>query len=105
MCLQGAAERFKNFKLSVEKAKEAVSMDVSDGISWCKMAISTLLVVMQSCSASVVDVLGNAYLSLFFISGNSDSLLKQCMTAYAQAVGYNYKHNYGLIKTDWEGHF
>ena len=29
-------ERVENIKLSVEKAKEAVSLDVSDGVSWCK---------------------------------------------------------------------
>ncbi len=29
-------ERIDNIKLSVEKAKEAVSLDVSDGVSWCE---------------------------------------------------------------------
>jgi tetratricopeptide (TPR) repeat protein len=61
-----AAEKLKNVSISVEKAKAAVSFDVSDGLSWY--------------------VLGNAYLSLFFISGHSAALMKQCMTAYAQAV-------------------
>ena len=32
-------ERIDNIKLSVEKAKEAVSLDVSDGVSWCKLTI------------------------------------------------------------------
>ncbi|XP_074646949.1 tetratricopeptide repeat protein 5-like [Tubulanus polymorphus] len=56
----------QNILDSVEKAKEAVQMDVKDGTSWF--------------------VLGNAYLSLFFCaSGQSPTVLKQCMSAYAQA--------------------
>ena len=32
------------------------------------------------------DILGNAYLSLFFSGAQSPQILKQCMTAYSQAV-------------------
>jgi tetratricopeptide (TPR) repeat protein len=93
-----AAEKLKNVSISVEKAKAAVSFDVSDGLSWY--------------------VLGNAYLSLFFISGHSAALMKQCMTAYAQAekdplasnnpdlhynraVAYQYEENYELAFRDF----
>ena len=30
------SERMKNIEESVEKAKEAVQLDISDGTSWCK---------------------------------------------------------------------
>ncbi|EDO45981.1 predicted protein [Nematostella vectensis] len=58
-------ERADNVRLSVEKAKEAVSLDITDGMSWY--------------------VLGNAYLSLFFSGSQSPQILKQCMSAYGQA--------------------
>ncbi|XP_028392755.1 tetratricopeptide repeat protein 5-like [Dendronephthya gigantea] len=58
-------ERVDNIKLSVEKAKEAVSLDITDGVSWY--------------------ILGNAYLSLFFSGAQSPSMLKQCLAAYARA--------------------
>lgn len=29
-------ERAKNIEQSVEKAKEAVQLDIKDGMSWCK---------------------------------------------------------------------
>ena len=31
-----AEERAKNIEESVEKAKEAVQLDIKDGMSWCK---------------------------------------------------------------------
>ena len=31
-----AEERSKNIEESVEKAKEAVQLDIKDGMSWCK---------------------------------------------------------------------
>lgn len=58
-------QQINNIKISVEKAKEAVSLDLNDGVSWY--------------------VLGNAYLSLFFIGSHSPSLLKQCLASYARA--------------------
>ena len=36
MLVTDSQERIDNIKLSVEKAKEAVSLDVGDGVSWCK---------------------------------------------------------------------
>uniref|UniRef100_A0A8C8RG54 Tetratricopeptide repeat domain 5 n=1 Tax=Pelusios castaneus TaxID=367368 RepID=A0A8C8RG54_9SAUR len=50
---------------SVRQAKQAVQMDVRDGRSWY--------------------VLGNAYLSLFFNTGQSPGISQQALSAYAQA--------------------
>ncbi|XP_046842823.1 tetratricopeptide repeat protein 5-like [Xenia sp. Carnegie-2017] len=58
-------EKVSNINLSVDKAKEAVSMDVADGVSWY--------------------ILGNAYLSLFFSGAQSPGMLKQCLKAYTRA--------------------
>ena len=37
-------------------------------------------------SIHCLDILGNAYLSLFFSGAQSPSMLKQCLAAYARAV-------------------
>ncbi|GAB1599628.1 repeat 5 [Argonauta hians] len=50
---------------SVDKAKDAVQLDITDGLSWGN--------------------LGNAYLSLFFAEGQNPKTLKQAMSAYNQA--------------------
>ncbi|XP_055522065.1 tetratricopeptide repeat protein 5 [Leucoraja erinacea] len=64
--VQGTAqERAANIMRSVEQARTAVEMDVTDGNSWY--------------------VLGNAYLSLFFVSGQSDRVSQQALGAYTQA--------------------
>ncbi|GCC43937.1 hypothetical protein chiPu_0027743, partial [Chiloscyllium punctatum] len=55
-----------NVLSSVEQAKMAVQMDLKDGTSWY--------------------ILGNAYLSLFFVTGQNPRLAQQALTAYAQAV-------------------
>ncbi|XP_067833119.1 tetratricopeptide repeat protein 5 isoform X3 [Heptranchias perlo] len=55
----------KNVFASVEQAKLAVQMDVKDGTSWY--------------------ILGNAYLSLFFVTGQSPRICQQALSAYAQA--------------------
>ncbi|XP_072885543.1 tetratricopeptide repeat protein 5 [Hemitrygon akajei] len=55
----------KNVLASVEQAKVAVQMDVTDGTSWY--------------------ILGNAYLSLFFLTGQSERVSQQALGAYAQA--------------------
>uniref|UniRef100_UPI00398F1614 tetratricopeptide repeat protein 5 n=1 Tax=Pristiophorus japonicus TaxID=55135 RepID=UPI00398F1614 len=55
----------KNIFASVEQAKLAVEMDVKDGTSWY--------------------ILGNAYLSLFFVTGQSPRISQQALSAYAQA--------------------
>jgi len=58
-------EKFVSIRASVDKAKEAVSLDTNDGMSWY--------------------VLGTAYLSLFFISNQNPKVLRQCLSAYSQA--------------------
>jgi len=58
--------KVSNIKKSVDTAKEGVSLDVTDGRSWF--------------------VLGNAYLSLFFFTGQNPSSLKSCMAAYKKAA-------------------
>ncbi|XP_077982744.1 tetratricopeptide repeat protein 5-like [Glandiceps talaboti] len=59
------SEKIKCIQESVDIAKEAVQMDLKDGTSWF--------------------ILGNAYLSLFFASGQSPQILMQCLKAYTQA--------------------
>ncbi|XP_063971795.1 tetratricopeptide repeat protein 5-like [Lytechinus pictus] len=58
-------EKAKNLQESVEHAKKAVSLDMNDGTSWF--------------------IAGNAYLSMFFMTGQKPGMLKQCHGAYAQA--------------------
>ncbi|XP_060111564.1 LOW QUALITY PROTEIN: tetratricopeptide repeat protein 5-like [Heteronotia binoei] len=60
-----ADEHAQNVMDSVRQAKLAVQMDVRDGRSWY--------------------VLGNAYLSLFFNSGQNPKISQQALSAYAQA--------------------
>ncbi|XP_052458509.1 tetratricopeptide repeat protein 5-like [Carassius gibelio] len=50
---------------SVELARQAVQLDVTDGTSWY--------------------ILGNAYISMFFTSGQNPQLSQQALSAYAQA--------------------
>lgn len=59
-------EKMANIQESVEKAREAVNLDIQDGKSWY--------------------ILGNAHLSLFFSTNQSSAMLKQCMSAYNQAL-------------------
>lgn len=58
-------QRMQNIQKGVEHAKEAVSLDTTDGISWA--------------------ILGNAYLSSFFTVAQNPAILRLCMSAYAQA--------------------
>ncbi|XP_052233486.1 tetratricopeptide repeat protein 5-like isoform X2 [Dreissena polymorpha] len=58
-------QKLANVEESVEKAKEAVQLDITDGMSWL--------------------ILGNAYLSLFFSKGQNPKILQQAMSAYKQA--------------------
>uniref|UniRef100_X1Z148 Tetratricopeptide repeat protein 5 OB fold domain-containing protein n=1 Tax=Capitella teleta TaxID=283909 RepID=X1Z148_CAPTE len=58
-------ERVTRIEESVDKAKEAVKLDIKDGASWL--------------------ILGNAYFSLFFVKGQNPSILKQSLSAYTQA--------------------
>ncbi|XP_072024550.1 tetratricopeptide repeat protein 5-like [Amphiura filiformis] len=86
-------EKADYIQKSVQHAKEAVQMDFKDGMSWF--------------------IAGNAYLTMFFASGQTASVLKQCMGAYMQAerdpiaknnpdlhfnraVAYKYQEDYEL---------
>ncbi|KAF3429080.1 hypothetical protein E2986_12416 [Frieseomelitta varia] len=60
-----AEQQIQNMQKGVQYAKEAVSLDTSDGISWA--------------------ILGNAYLSSFFTIAQNPATLRLCMSAYAQA--------------------
>lgn len=51
---------------SVELAREAVSLDTKDGMSWI--------------------ILGNAYLCQFFLGSQDPTKIKLCMSAYKQAL-------------------
>ncbi|KXJ17877.1 tetratricopeptide repeat protein 5 [Exaiptasia diaphana] len=91
------SEKGENIQRSVSMAKEAVSLDISDGMSWY--------------------ILGNAYLSQFFNGTQSPQVLKQCMSAYSQAendprtasnpdlhfnraMAYKYQEEYGKCIQD-----
>ncbi|XP_057657747.1 tetratricopeptide repeat protein 5-like [Diorhabda carinulata] len=58
-------EKIGNIEKGLKYAKEAVQLDPHDGLSW--------------------TVLGNAYLSSFFGIRQNPKILKQCLSAYAQA--------------------
>ncbi|XP_048041695.1 tetratricopeptide repeat protein 5 [Megalobrama amblycephala] len=58
-------EQSKRIVESVEMARQAVQLDVTDGTSWY--------------------ILGNAYISMFFTSGQNPQLSQQALSAYAQA--------------------
>lgn len=59
-------EKQNNIEKSVELAKEAVRLDIKDGMSW--------------------SLLGNAYLCSFFVIGQDPAILKSCKSAYKQAI-------------------
>ena len=58
-------ERVRNIEKGLTKAREAVQLDTSDGISW--------------------SILGNAYFAHFFSVSQNPRTLKQAMSAYKQA--------------------
>nr|CAD7579042.1 unnamed protein product [Timema californicum] len=62
---KSSEERVRNIEQGVSFAKEAVQLDTNDGVSW--------------------SVLGNAYLSSFFMIGQDPKTLRLCMSAYLQA--------------------
>ncbi|XP_039224069.1 tetratricopeptide repeat protein 5-like isoform X2 [Crotalus tigris] len=76
-------EHAQNVMDSVRQAKLAVQMDVRDGRSWY--------------------VLGNAYLSLFFNTGQNPKISQQALSAYAQAVGAggDPRHSCGMGRKGW----
>lgn len=57
-----------NIEKGLNFAKEAVQLDPQDGLSWA--------------------VLGNAHLSSFFGIQQNPKTLKQCLSAYSQAVNH-----------------
>ncbi|KFM81128.1 Tetratricopeptide repeat protein 5, partial [Stegodyphus mimosarum] len=58
-------EKIANIHQSLEKAKEAVNLNIQDGNSWY--------------------ILGNAYLSLYFSTDQNPNMIKQCLSSYNQA--------------------
>ncbi|KAM4709734.1 tetratricopeptide repeat protein 5 [Discoglossus pictus] len=62
---QDPDESSRNIMDSVKQAKQAVNMDPRDGTSWY--------------------ILGNAYLSLFFCTGQNPKISQQALNAYVQA--------------------
>ncbi|KAF4089194.1 hypothetical protein AMELA_G00063450 [Ameiurus melas] len=63
-CFTGALQHSKN-KVSLRNLSMAVQLDVTDGTSWY--------------------ILGNAYISLFFSSGQNPQMSQQALSAYSQA--------------------
>lgn len=61
--------RTSNIEKGLNLAKESVQLDPQDGLSW--------------------SVLGNAHLSSFFGISQNPKTLKQCLSAYSQAVCIN----------------
>ncbi|XP_055947942.1 tetratricopeptide repeat protein 5-like [Argiope bruennichi] len=59
---QSPEDKLAKIHESLEKAKEAVNLNIQDGKSWY--------------------ILGNAYLSLYFTTDQNPNLLKQCLSAY-----------------------
>ena len=74
-------EKKKSIAESLEKAKEAVSVDVKDGISW-----SMIMSLISHLSLSLSVILGNAYLAMFFSVSADPKMLQQASSAYTQAV-------------------
>lgn len=58
-------DKLQHITESVQRAKEAIKLDISDGISWF--------------------VLGNAYLAQFFCGTQNEQTIQACMKAYSQA--------------------
>jgi len=65
----------------VDKAKEAVTMDVKDRISWSKLKTLsnefTAVIHPLPHPLTHTVILGNAYLSLYFTNQHDPQLLKQ----------------------------
>uniref|UniRef100_A0A3Q2PQA2 Tetratricopeptide repeat domain 5 n=1 Tax=Fundulus heteroclitus TaxID=8078 RepID=A0A3Q2PQA2_FUNHE len=59
-------EHGKHVLESVDLARDAVQLDLSDGTSWC--------------------ILGNAYLSMFFLCGQNPQFSQQALSAYAKSA-------------------
>ena len=65
VCVLDSGTREKSVEESVERAKEAVAMDVKDGISWSELSLSTCLctVVVWGLYELTVLMLNLVYLS------------------------------------------
>ncbi|KAH9120919.1 hypothetical protein LEN26_010910 [Aphanomyces euteiches] len=72
-------EMSRNIKTSIAHAKQALSMDIEDGESWCKCT------QVANCTKISPDVMGNALLALFFSSSHSPVDLDRSLAAYARA--------------------
>lgn len=114
---QSPDDKLAKIHESLEKAKEAVNLNIQDGKSWCKYVSSYLLfkIYLSMCDLisfisdekkyyiwlfkvkrkmfilrlfffHPLDILGNAYLSLYFTTDQNPNLLKQCLSAYNHAV-------------------
>lgn len=104
-------EQGKQVMESVDLARQAVQMDVTDGTSWSEYSIvksvvskysvctRQLLKVQRICDVRFlvyvrlnafnvifIDILGNAYVSVFFTCGQDPQFVQKALSAYAQSV-------------------
>lgn len=105
----GSTDEAEIVEESILHAKQAVSLDIKDGQSWCTIPFQSLLIYickwyienftflgMKFISfphkwigtfCTYADTLGNAYLTSFFVSGAWDrSKLHQSLKSYQNAV-------------------
>ena len=76
-CSSTQEEKMKSIEEGLMRAKEAVELDVEDGISWM--------------------ILGNAYLSSFFAISPDPDNLRKAMMAYLKAVRTHIIMHFELI--------
>lgn len=94
-------EKAANIQESVSVAKQAVALDLSDSESWCtcsprrrpppparsrSTSTTNLHLLTKRHVTMTTDVLGNAYLAVFFATKHATSDLEAAMKAYKQAV-------------------
>ena len=81
---------------SVQRAKEAVMLDLADPQSWCEWVLGFQVwgdgTVASTTDRSLIifantpDILGNAYVALFFSFSHAPSDLERALGAYQKAV-------------------
>ncbi|XP_054825132.1 uncharacterized protein LOC129322780 isoform X2 [Prosopis cineraria] len=110
---QGAENQAELVEESIQHAKEAITVDVKDGYSWCKIlymlltCIQRTILALLSNNSSYIDTitldnLGNACLTSFFVSGAWDhSKLQHSVKAYQNAVN-RYLENYERALSGFE---
>lgn len=76
-------ERKANFAKSIELAKKAVALGMTDSQSWCKW-IANFLNINMLILFLCVDVLGNAHFTNFFVNNEDIEQLELALKAYAQ---------------------